>query len=87
MLKKNDDIEWVRRINPLCQYCGGQSHETDECASKLECEGRWNEAEWGVLRKLKHLENDALRYGLRMSEIPEAVELFKMFGRKYNNST
>lgn len=66
-----------------CEYCHAKSHTKQTCSSYLRRTGRWSAQQWKALDELGRLESDALRYGLEMKDMPEAVEALAQLGLRY----
>ena len=66
-----------------CGYCGMHNHNTEECHLHLMDTVASTPKEMEILNRLGELEHEALRRGLMMYEIPEAVEIMALLGRAY----
>ncbi len=68
-----------------CSYCGAISHAGDDCARRLISTGRRAEQERKALDRLLVLATDAMRYEMKMHEMPEAVRLLAVLNRTFVN--
>ncbi len=86
-----DSLKQPDRSTPLnfpfkkseCGYCGMHNHNTEECHLHLMDTVARTPKEMGILKRLGELEHEALRRGLMMYEIPEAIEIMNLMGLTY----
>ena len=65
-----------------CRWCGSDRHARDWCASSIIQNDKTDAAERAILEKLVVLDNDAMRYGKKLADYPQAKILAAALGRK-----
>jgi hypothetical protein len=65
-----------------CSWCGSDRHAPDWCASSIIQNEKTDAAERKILDKIVAIEYDALRYGKKLADYPQARILAAALGRK-----